>query len=334
MKWDGPDNYLGPYHCLWFDEGEGNAMPVSPIDQIIDIHDATNDVGRKLIMQALRQKTVLTVATPSQDDADRLSNAEDGDVVRIRNSSPPSETSFGGPDAMNMNFLLQLLEIGDQAAGNLSMLAGQAAQSDTLGQDQMLADANNRRLRDMQSRVLDHLQGAIRDIMWWVINDPGLHERTTREVAGVEVPVELTARQIEENPDAFLDMNFEIDPYSLTGQTPSQQLSGMLNIVSQVVLPMLPMLEQQGMGIDARALIDRISELSGNPALNGLIVDTQQGMPVDAETQRSGEPRQAASTTRTNIRKSVSRDKTEEASQKRKADIAGMAAAAQRDNRT
>lgn len=59
-------------------------------------------------------------------------------------------------------------------AGNLDVLGGLSAQSDTLGQDRILNQSANQRINDMQSRVYSFTTKVIEALGWYVWNDPTL----------------------------------------------------------------------------------------------------------------------------------------------------------------
>ena len=46
MEWAGPDNYLGPYHLLWFSEVPGNSMPLAPAMLWQGLHNIVNGLYR------------------------------------------------------------------------------------------------------------------------------------------------------------------------------------------------------------------------------------------------------------------------------------------------
>ena len=58
VDWDGPDRHLGPFHMLWFNEVDGNTMPLAPAMLWQGLHQIVNGLYRKLERQANRVKHI------------------------------------------------------------------------------------------------------------------------------------------------------------------------------------------------------------------------------------------------------------------------------------
>ena len=95
IEWDGPES--GPYTHLSLGHVSGNLMPLPPIANLVDLNDALNRSFRKAVRQADRQKTVTLVAAGSDEDGERILNADDGDMLRRGRSEQPCLFNPGSP---------------------------------------------------------------------------------------------------------------------------------------------------------------------------------------------------------------------------------------------
>tara|TARA_Y100000310_G_scaffold147940_1_gene147224 strand:- start:12833 stop:14584 length:1752 start_codon:yes stop_codon:yes gene_type:complete len=236
VDYDGPEN--GPYHVLRYTDVPGQTVPLPPIAQLIDEHELINELYVKLGKQAKRQKTNLLVAGAAADDANRIINAEDGAGIRSDHPDGAREMSWGGPNQMNFAFAIDALTRYSWMAGNLDALGGLGPQSETLGQDEMLAAGASKKMQDMQASMLKFTKSICEALGWHLFHDPLIEVPMTRKFPmGVEVPVTYSEEQREGD---FLDYNFSIDPYSMQYETPQNRLAKIKDIVGNLVLPLLP----------------------------------------------------------------------------------------------
>jgi hypothetical protein len=86
-------------------------------------------------------------------------------------------------------------------------------------------------------------------------------------------------------------------------QSPESKLQGIRTILTEMVQPLLPMMEQQGVTLDIEGLFKTVGKLSNIPELQDFIKfsSPNQAQPIGS----SSEARQAPNTIRTNIRKNV-----------------------------
>jgi hypothetical protein len=105
----------------------------------------------------------------------------------------------------------------------------------------------------------------------------------------------------------FSQYKFDVEPHSAEYQSPSQRATELIQIVTQVVLPIsqTPIAQASGMTVDLVAMLDELATLRNLPQLRR-VVKFEGSMP-DAMLPSAGDgPRQSPTTTRTNVRKNVS----------------------------
>ncbi len=305
VDWDAGER--GPYHRLAFTRVPGNPIGLSPMAVMKDLHDLANLLFRKLGRQSERQKTIGLVSMGGGKDAERIVDASDGEWIRVDNPAASRESSTGGPDPTVGAFFQAVLDLAYSVpGGNLSLLGGLEAQSDTLGQDEILSAQASKRLESMQETTAIAEKGvheALGDYQW---HDPLRNSKISRRIPGtnIDAPIRF-APEIREGD--FLDYNFEQVPYSAATRTPAQRLQTVMNYTERILLPLLPNMAEQGLTVDVEGLTRLTARLSNTSELLDVVVtangplDSERGVTESTEDR----PRQAPVTTRTYKRKSI-----------------------------
>ena len=284
VEWDGPE--AGPFHMLFFNEVDGNTMPLAPAMLWQGLHKIVNGLYRKLDRQAERQKTVGVVRGHDTEDGDRLRKANDGDVVSISGGMPIEEVSTGGISQQNFAFMLQSKEMFSWLAGNLDALGGLGAQSETLGQDQLLFSSANQRVAGMQDAVRLFTKRVITDFGYYLWKDP-LEEYPAEVSMDEYAPMKTSLSPEERESHSYYNYEMDVEPYSMQFQSPGQRLQTLNQIVQGVIMPSMPLMQQQGMGLDMGALLRIYAQYSNMPELNEIV--TQQGQPPEQGMGRDAE---------------------------------------------
>ena len=273
-------------------------MPLSPVALLRDLHDLANNLFRKLTRQAERQKDVNYASGSSVDDAQRVVNADDGETIRVQSVDTISTAKFGGVDPNNLAFFMQTKSIFNEMGGNLAVLAGLAPQAETLGQEQILNTNASRRLEDMQERTIKWTQGIMRDLAWYEWTNPLLKRNLQKKVKGTEISIPVLFTP-DDRIGQYIDYNFIIEPFSLQMKTPGERLRVVMAAVQSLILPLAPFIQQQGGTIDVQGILELFARYTGMTELSEIV---EFGNPIQPEPGAVPEPRQAANTTRTNVR--------------------------------
>ena len=271
VEWDGPPNPLGPYHLLYFNEVDGNSMPLAPAMLWRGLHDVSNGLFRKLVREAQRYKVVGLTRGVDSEDADRIRMASDGEIVGVDNPEAITEKMFGGIDQRNFAFTLQIKQLFSWQAGNLDLMGGLGAQSETATQDQLLHASASQRMSGMQDEVRLFTKKVIRDWGFHLWSDPveSYPIRLNEQPVG---PVDTFLTPEERATHDYLLHEVDIEPYSMQFVSPQERLAKLNQIIGQVVLPSLPMMQEQGLGIDYKELLSTFSRYSDLPELKDIIV--------------------------------------------------------------
>jgi len=300
IKWKGPEN--GPYRKLGFAQLEGNTMPLAPAMHWLDMHELTNNLFRKLGRQATRQKTVTGVRPGGQQDGDRIINASDGDMIAMDDPRNVMDYNSGGIKQETLAFMMLVKDMFSYMAGNLDMLGGLGPQSETLGQDQLLSVSASMRVQKMQKEATEFTTDVLRDLMWYLWYDPNPKQKdVVRKLAGFE-SISIT---IPFNPDDregdYLEYNLEMEPYSMQHQTPESKVQGLRTIFAEIIMPLIPMMEQQGITLDIESFFKKLAKLTSLNELNDIVRYSSPNIEHDpvGSSDQVGRP---AATTRTNVR--------------------------------
>jgi hypothetical protein len=301
MPWDG--NELGPYHLLGFNDVPENIMPTSPASHLSALARMANNLYRKQKRQAQRQKDVYCFRPGDAKSAEQIRNAEDGQMVSTDEPDAVKVVKQGGVDPGNQAFLLGTIEMFDRMAGNLTATLGLGAQADTASQEQLIHGAVSKKEASMSFRVVDGTTRLVKDLAHMLWKDQYRVSHGQIPIDGTDgYSVDATWTPDDREGD-FFDYKIEVDAYSMRYKSPAERLGTITQTLTQFIMPALPMMAQQGLGVDFKKVIDTIAELANEPRLKEII--TTPGIPLE-EGQGPGDEMPAPpSTTRSYIRKSV-----------------------------
>lgn len=309
IDWDGPQH--GPYRLLSFSDMPNNLLGVPPVAQWMDLDNDINAGLRKIIRQIERSKHLHGIEAGGEKDGERLQKYNDGDVVKLDNPKGYVPMKIDGPDQTNQIALDNLIQKFNWMAGNLEAIGGLAAQSETLGQDQLIQQSASRQLQEMQGRIKDFIKGVVQDLAWWMWTDPLRTYPVSIPIEGtdLEIPTELTPEERMQND--FMAMNIEIDAYSLQDITPDKMLNMTMQTWNQAIMPGAQGMMQQGMMPNFSEFLESIAKYSNMPELKRLVSYMDPNMQMQQQMATGGgEPSQPfqykpAKTQHTTVRKNI-----------------------------
>jgi len=271
--WDGPEP--GPYKFLYFNKMPGTVMPLAPAMAWFDLHELANLLFSKLADQADRQKTI-GVADGSNDDGDRVVDAQDGEVIRLQGGRGVQEVVLGGVHEGNLAFASSVKDLFAYFSGNIDLLGGLANQTSGFGHDKMLTEQASERLKDMQAQTAEFLGDIFRDLAWYNWHDPVSYIPIKKRIHGTDIDVE-TAWTPDSKLGDFLQYKFKIEPHGLIPKSPEERLSRLMTLMSQLVMPFGEQLAMQGMEIDLERLFQIASSYADIPELTDIVRPSQGG---------------------------------------------------------
>lgn len=308
----GPEG--GPYEFLGYFYPPGNPMPTATINDVIDLHDTANEITRKLVNQASRQKEILLVN--DETEADTINKLKDGQAGRSSQADKAKAVNYGGPNQGNFLFLRELIGRFNEQAGNLATLGGLSTQANTVGQEEQLMAQANGQMASMQDTTYTFVSRVVKKMCWWWWKDPTKVMRTSYTQPGlpdIGITRELHPWTAEDQlrPDGSIHspmrrdgaMPFvKVDPYSLRTTTPRERANDLTTFVTQIYAPLAQAFMQQGVALDLNEFVRLISKYWDMPELANVVTFQQPPQEEGAPEQQPGMP---AETTRNYVRKSA-----------------------------
>jgi hypothetical protein len=252
VQWEGDES--GPYDLINLVDFPGQIIPISLVGSVLDLHRAANAVGRKMINQATRQKSLTVYDKVAEADAETVRDSSDGDVVGVNSVDRIKVLDQGGVADTNYKAMGWILEQFNQRSGNMDIVGGLQAGSKTLGQDQMMLQAAGGRVSDWRGQCRKACKSVLRKIAGYLWSDPVYRTKLTLDVGGVAVPTEWTPDDREGEFES--DYDIDIVPYGFQNDSPAERYQRMERLISNTIVPMIPILAAQGQRIDAKRLID------------------------------------------------------------------------------
>jgi hypothetical protein len=268
-EWDGPPG--GPYDVLSFGDVPDNTPALAPTALWRDLHDLSNRLMRKMGRQAERQKTILGIRTGDVKDGKRVVDANDGEAVVMDNPESAKEYRFGGIDAPNMAFSLQLKALLSQQMGNLETMGGLASMAKTASQEGMLNENSSANINDLRDRTAIFTKRRVTDMGFYLYSDPLIDIRTSYRIPKVDYDFPVIFNR-DTRKGTFNDFELSIEPYSMAHQTPEGQLRQLDGIMKNYVLPLMPQMAQQGIRLDFQKLFNVFSKYTNTPELGEILI--------------------------------------------------------------
>lgn len=316
QRWIGPE--CGPYYPLCMGIVPGSAMPKAPIMDLIDLHEAANRSFRKIVRSIDRIKEMTAVQGGAEEDGNRIINADDGDAIRVDNPQNIQQFVTGGSALQSVLAGAMLFkDTFSYHAGNLDTLGGLSAQAATAHQEELLNQNASSIVAGMQDTFVRMTSKMTSGLCWYWWNDPRkVHEavyqipsmpsmQATRSIFpwnGSGNPSDQRGGLYRNTP--FSDLMVKVDPYSLPHQSPQQRLASINQVVQQVIIPMMPMMQQQGINFDIHAYLQKVASYMDCPDLSDILT-IREVTPSPAGSS-GNDSRMAPNTTRTNIRENRS----------------------------
>tara|TARA_R100000458_G_scaffold31319_1_gene28725 strand:+ start:1289 stop:3094 length:1806 start_codon:yes stop_codon:yes gene_type:complete len=268
IEWTGPEE--GPYYRLGFGEVPGNVLPTSPAMQLIDLHDLSNRVFRKLGRQAERQKTLTVVQSGAEEDGRRVGMADDGDIIRADRPESTREMSYGGVDQNSLAFMVQLRQMFSYLGGNLDTMGGLGRAADTVGQEKLISQSASTKISDMQAAVSSAVTQVVTALAKYLYHDPVASPRIYKKIPNTEITVKADfgpeMREID-----FIDYEIDIAPYSMQSRSPAERVQTVSQTVANFILPMAQNLQNMGLTLDMPEFINIVAKYSNTPELQDIV---------------------------------------------------------------
>jgi hypothetical protein len=227
VEYEGPEH--GPFHMLGFAYVPDNVLPVAPASIWYYLQVLGNRVARKIGRQAERMKTVLAYDGSAVEDAKEISEADDGETVRVDNIDGIKEVNFGGTTENAYSYLSWVETEFSKMAGNIDLISGAQSDENTLGQTEILQNNGQVRLQDMQNLTYQFTAEVTHDLAFMLHTDPLIDMMLVKRVGGVDQQARYTPEMREGD---FLDYTYSIIPYSMARTDPEKKVRRIMEFIS------------------------------------------------------------------------------------------------------
>lgn len=324
QNWLGPDT--GPYEILGYGMVPGNAMPKAPIQDLFNLHVSVNKAVRKAQRSIDDMKEVTFVQGQADSDGKRTMSANSGDIIRVDNPDNLKQVVMGGQVIQSaVGMAEQLKKWFNDIGGNLDIIGGRSEQASTAHQEELLNQNAGAGVADLQDATVKFVSNVMRKMTWFYWHHPTAVHQSKYNVAGL--PDVSAVRSLHPyNPDAKNHQELVrrkammrkgdmpdtmVDPYSLGHATPESRVADLDSFMTQIFIPLAPMLAQQGIVADMHAYLKKRAFYRNMPDLAEILSMQAPPSPDGVSQGRSatggqGQPPMPGNTTRTNIRKNVS----------------------------
>lgn len=247
---DGPET--GPYEILGYRHFPKTIIPIPPMFVLLHLNTTINRMVTTMNRQALRNKKVVFYERGASDDVSAAIETNDGFTAGIKNADSLKEVEFGGVSETNFPYMQWLESQYSITGGNLYTIGGRSAQADTLGQEQMLQANASKQLQDMVTQVHTFTRNIIEKMAWYLWTDPFIEIPMVKRYRGLEIEA-VYSREVQEGD--FWDYGYDIEPYSMTMDSPELRYQKLMQLIAQVVMPTAQIAAAQGSQLNVNELV-------------------------------------------------------------------------------
>lgn len=277
----GPDK--GPYSLLALTPPvPNNPLPVPMVGIWYDLAVKSNEMAKKIIEQASRQKDIVAYRRAASDDAEEVRSAGDGDAIAVDDPDALRTLTFGGQQNSNENHMASLMAWFNMMAGNPEQVGGQRVDAKSATAASILQQNAGVTLEDMKDAVYQWAADEAGRRAWYFHTDPLMQIPLVRRQAmpgqpqmaadGTTFMTPPTVQEVQVilTPEArrgdYLDFTFRIEPESM-GRVDSkvrvQQMQSLFQQLLPAIMAAAQMSMAMGIGFSPKAALLRAAKDMG-----------------------------------------------------------------------
>lgn len=317
----GPDK--GPYSFLALTAPvPGNPLPVPMAAVMYDLAVKANEMAKKIIEQATRQKDITAYRRSAADDAEEAKNASDGDMVAMDDPDAIRVVSYGGQENKNEAHLASLMAWFNLMGGNPEQLSGQRVDAKSATAANILQQNAGVVLEDMKDQVYQWAADEAGKRAWYFHTDPLMQlPLTQRQTMPGQIAMGPTGQtfmtpptvqevQVILTPEArrgdYLDFTFRIEPESM-GRVDSkvrvQQMQALFQQLLPAIMAAAQMSMAMGIGFSPKAALLRAAkdmgiewfdEVFNDPEMHMLLMQQMMMGPQPQDSKGQAAPKNPA----------------------------------------
>ena len=158
----------------------------------------------------------------------------------------------------------------------------------------------SRLVQDFQQRMLAFTTEVVRDLGWYLWNDPIADREVHAPIEGTDITMPLSFGP-EDRHGEYSERNIDILPVSMHSDSPLARAQAILGIIERVVLPALPLIQAQGGQYKIDELMRVVGDYLNLPELADIVEFGPKREDV-TQASRPAEMRQSPVTRRENVR--------------------------------
>lgn len=283
----------GPFVRLSLGDVNGNLNPNGPANHLGTLNENLNSMWRKLLRQTKDYKKVIPYKGAVTEDAKRMRNAKDGDMFMCEDPQALAEMEVGGAG----NAVWTMAQATQQAfnfmGGNLGLLAGREAQSGTAKQDEMLNSNATASIATIQDRTQTFIESAFDRygvLCWYHPTKIMESQYSPASLPDLKIPRRLGPWDADQKGMDVHEMrrgpvpDWKLDVYSLERKTPQTRMQFLSMLIDKMV-PILPLLEKQGVSLNGNEMIAMFAEMGDEPRIKRIFTYAE---PVQAPDDEGG----------------------------------------------
>ena len=274
IEW--PDTESTPYQTLSFRQVPDSILTISPAIELLEADLLISDISKLVARQARRQKNLTLYQIGSDADAKTYKGAPDGAVVGVSDPKSVNNISTPGADAGSIGFLNFLIQNFNIMDGNVPALMGLGPQAPTLGQENLIQQASNRKIAQMADQVSEGVGRLFRTLAVLMWNDEFRNMSMRFPIPGAEKYSATVEWRANERAGNFWDYNFRCSGWMRGPDGPAQDLQTLMQLLQSVYFPMAQLMASQGQQLNIGALNQRIARLLNKPWVNELVLSDSQ----------------------------------------------------------
>lgn len=165
----------GPYVTYDAYPVPSQPWPLSPLiaveDQSIDLNIHARAMGRA----AARRKSIGLVEAANPDLGDKVTGAEDGEIVPVKGITGNFvQIELGGATPQQYQITEYLRDRLDRVSGMTATVQGSVGEADTATEAQIADNALANRIRFLRNRVIDATERSLEKVAWYLYHTEGI----------------------------------------------------------------------------------------------------------------------------------------------------------------
>jgi hypothetical protein len=281
--WDGLE--YGPYEMFGYWKVPDNVIPKSPLADVEAMDRFINNLAGKVARQAANQKDVIVYTGGSEGSADGFASARDRQTVKVDDLDGWDIRRQPGVDPSVSQTLANFLGLFDESAGNLRTMLGLGASTDTVGQDQLIAQANTRLGAFMEEQVMESTHRVVRNLskMMWDDEFMKITSSILVSAAGARPIYVDSSWDPTDREGEYWQYLFRVVPGSMRMRSQAEKVQWVTQLLQQVFVPLQPHIMAQGGMFDVASIVAFYADETHTPELHNFITfagGAAGGMPL------------------------------------------------------